>query len=140
MTKIVPALRYRDAPKAIDWLCQAFGFEQHIVVSGKPGTVEHAELSLGDQMIMLGSVRESEFDKYMALPLDIGGRSTVTLYVVVNDPDSHHARALSAGAKIIREPVDQNYGGRDYSCLDIEGHVWSFGTYDPWNPPNRGAR
>jgi uncharacterized glyoxalase superfamily protein PhnB len=132
MTKIIPALRYRDAPKAIEWLCHAFSFEKHLVVPGKQGKVEHAQLTLADQMIMLGSVKEGEFDKYIALPGDIGGRSTATLYVVVDDPDAHHARALRAGAKIIREPTDQDYGGRDYSCLDIEGHVWSFGTYDPW--------
>jgi uncharacterized glyoxalase superfamily protein PhnB len=131
MPRIIPALRYRDAPKAIEWLCQAFGFEKHLVVPGKDGSVAHAELTLGKDMIMLGSVKDTEFDKLVALPSDIGGRCTATLYVVVDDPDAHHARAQSAGARVVRELTDQDYGGRDYSCLDVEGHVWSFGTYDP---------
>jgi uncharacterized glyoxalase superfamily protein PhnB len=59
---VIPCLRYRNAPAAIEWLCQAFGFEKHLVVPGEGETIAHAELSFGNGMIMLGSVKESEFD------------------------------------------------------------------------------
>ena len=55
----------------------------------------------------------------------------MSVYVVVDDADAHFARAKAAGAQIVREPVTQDYGGRDYTCKDPEGHVWTFGTYDP---------
>lgn len=55
-------------------------------------------------------------------------------HVVVADPDAHHQRAKAAGAQIIKELEDQDYGSRDYSARDLEGNLWSFGTYDPSNP------
>lgn len=57
--------------------------------------------------------------------------STVSVYVVVDDPDSHHAAAVGAGARIVRELQDTDYGSREYSARDPEGNLWSFGTYDP---------
>ena len=57
---------------------------------------------------------------------------TQSAYVLVDDCDRHHARAVSAGADVVKPPEDQDYGGRLYICRDLEGHVWSFGTYDPW--------
>ena len=64
-------------------------------------------------------------------PRDAGG-VTMGVYVIVEDADAHFARAKAAGAEIAREPVTQDYGGRDYTCKDPEGNVWTFGTYDPW--------
>jgi uncharacterized glyoxalase superfamily protein PhnB len=58
--------------------------------------------------------------------------STVSLYVAIADPDDHYSRARAAGAKIVRELVDQPYGSREYSARDLEGNLWSFGTYDPY--------
>ena len=129
---IIPAMRYRDANAAIDWLCKAFGFERHLVVPGENGTVAHAQLTFGNGMIMLGSAREDEFGQWVKPPRETGGIGTQSAYVFVEDADAHYARAKAAGAEIVMEVEDQDYGGRLYACLDPEGHLWSFGTYDPW--------
>ena len=130
--RIVPALRYRDAAAAIDWLCRAFGFERHFVVPGEGSTIEHAQLVCGDAMIMLGSHREDEFGRLIRLPEQIGGRVTQAIYMIVEDPDTHQARAEAAGAEIVKPCADQDYGGRLYTARDCEGHIWSFGSYYPW--------
>jgi uncharacterized glyoxalase superfamily protein PhnB len=85
-------------------------------------------------MIMLGSVlkNETEFDRLIKQPDEIGGAETQSAYVVVNDADAVYARAKAAGAKITVEIKDEDYGGRDFSCYDLEDHLWSFGTYDLW--------
>ena len=131
-TSVIPTMRYRDAPAAIEWLCRAFGFTRHLVIPGPDGTVAHAQLSFGAGMIMLGSCGKGEFDRLMALPGEAGGRCTQTVYAVVADVDAHHAQAAAAGAAIVSAPRDEDYGGRLYVCRDPEGHVWSFGSYDPW--------
>ena len=127
---VIPALQYRDAKAAIDFLCKAFGFEKNAVYEEPDGSIAHAQLILGNGMIMLGSVKDSEYSKLLVRPTDAGG-VTMSVYVVVDDADAHFARAKAAGATIVREPVTQDYGGRDYTCKDPEGHVWTFGTYDP---------
>ena len=130
---VLPCLRYRDARAAIAWLCEVFGFERHLVVDGEDGTVVHAELSFGNGMIMLGSVRpDTGYGALLAQPDDIGGRQTQTIYLTVNDADAVHERALRAGAQIVIALVDEDYGGRGFTCRDLEGQVWSIGTYDPW--------
>jgi uncharacterized glyoxalase superfamily protein PhnB len=128
----VPCLRYRDAPAAIEWLCRAFGFEKHLVVPGPNGTVAHAQLSFGNGMIMLGSVVDSEFGQLMKQPDEIGGAETQTPYVIVSDADAVYSSAKAAGAKIVIDIKDEDYGGRGFSCRDPEGHLWNIGTYDPW--------
>jgi uncharacterized glyoxalase superfamily protein PhnB len=131
---VIPALRYQDAPKAIDWLCRAFGFERSLVVPGEEeGTIAHAQLTFGHGMIMLGSAGKhgGTYDALVSTPAE-AGTSTLGLYVVVDDADAHCERARAAGAEIVMEPSDKDYGGRDYTCRDLEGHVWSFGTFDPW--------
>lgn len=131
---VIPVLRYRDAPAAIEWLCQTFGFEKHLVVPNDDGSVAHAQLSFGNGMIMLGSVSktETEFGRLMKQPDETGGAATQTAYVVVTDADAVYARARAGGARIAMEIRDEDYGGRGFSCHDPEGHLWSFGTYDPW--------
>jgi uncharacterized glyoxalase superfamily protein PhnB len=135
-SSIIPCLRYRDAPAAIEWLCTAFGFERHLVVPGEDNTIAHAQLALADSMIMLGSApHEGEYGKLVGQPEEFGGLNTQTIYVVVADADAHHARASAAGAQVIIPLTNQDYGGRDYTVKDCEGHVWTFGTYDPWRVP-----
>ena len=131
---IIPVLRYRDAPAAIAWLCKAFSFEKHLVVSNEDGVIAHAQLSFGAGMIMLASVlkTETEFGRLMKQPDEIGGAQTQTTYVIVTDVDAAYANAKAGGAKIVIEIKDEDYGGRDFSCYDLEGHLWSFGSYDPW--------
>ena len=111
---IIPCLRYRDAPSAIAWLCR--GLEKHLVVPGAGGTIAHAELRFGNGMIMLGSVKESEFDRLMKQPDQIGGAETQTPYVIVADADALYARAKAAGAEIVLEIKDEDYGGRGISA------------------------
>jgi uncharacterized glyoxalase superfamily protein PhnB len=130
--RIIPCLRYRKASEAIDWLCNAFGFEKHLVVPGENDTVAHAQLTFGNSMVMLSSAQDSEFGRLMKQPDEIGGGETQTSYVIVQDADAHYAKAKSAGAQIVMDIKDQDYGGRGYSCRDLEGHLWSFGGYDPW--------
>ncbi len=128
---IIPCMYYRDAPAAIRWLCKAFGFEEHLVVPGEDQTIAHAQLRYGNGMIMLGSTGDGEFQALMRQPEEAGG-STQAAYMIVADVDRHYARAKAEGAEIVVEIADQHYGGRVYTCRDPEGHVWSFGSYDPW--------
>lgn len=131
---IIPCLRYRNAPAAIDWLCTAFGFEKHAVHANPDGSIAHAQLSFGNGMIMLGSVSVtgSEWGRLIRQPDEIGGAETQSAYLIVADADAVYARASAAGAQILLDIKDEDYGGRGFTCRDPEGHVWSFGTYDPW--------
>lgn len=129
---IIPALRYRDAPAAIEWLCRAFGFEKHAVHEDGRGGIAHAQLTFGRGMIMLSSARDDAWGRRIAMPGDIGDRETQAPCVIVTDADAHYAQAMAAGAAIMDPLADQDYGGRGYSCRDPEGHLWWFGTYDAW--------
>lgn len=131
---VIPALRYHDAPSAVEWLCRAFGFEKQLVVPGEPGIIEHAQLRFGNGMIMLGSAGKhgGGYDELVKTPRETGGFATQGIYVIVEDPDAHYERAVAAGAEIVLEIEDKDYGGRGYTCRDLEGNVWSFGDYDPW--------
>jgi uncharacterized glyoxalase superfamily protein PhnB len=129
---VIPCLRYRNAPAAIDWLCQTFGFEKHLVAPGENGTIAHAQLSFGNGMIMLGSVTDSPYSRFIKQPDEIGGADTQSAYVIVDDADVIYARAKAAGAQIVLDIKDEDYGGRGFSCRDLEGRLWNFGTYDPW--------
>ena len=133
---IIPCLWYRDAPAAIAFLCEGFGFECRAVHADDqdPSLIHHAELVREHHMIMLSSQRcDTEFTrKARALRPEDAGGNTQGIYIVLDEVDSHAARARAAGARIILEPADQDYGGRTYTALDPEGHVWSFGSYDPW--------
>ncbi|MCA8915207.1 MAG: VOC family protein [Planctomycetes bacterium] len=129
---IIPTLRYKDAKAAIDWLCSAFGFEKHMVVPGEGSVIHHAQLRFGNGMVMLGTARDDEFGRLQTTPDKTEGASTQSPYIIVDDVDVHHARAVKAGAKVVYGPKDEDYGGRGYSCLDPEGHLWNFGSYNPW--------
>lgn len=133
-TTVVPCLRYRDAPKAIAWLCAVFGFEKHLVVPNDDGTIAHAQLTFGNGMVMLGSVTEAdnEFGRLTRQPDEVGGMETQSPYLIVADADEVYRQAKAAGAKIEIEIKDEDYGGRGFSCRDPEGHLWNVGTYDPW--------
>jgi uncharacterized glyoxalase superfamily protein PhnB len=130
---VIPALRYRDAPAAIEWLCNVFGFEKHLVVPGQEeGTIMHSQLKLGKGMIMVGSVLDTEFGRLMKQPDEIGGAETQCSYLVVDDADNVYRKAKTAGAEIVRDIRDEEHGGRSFTCRDLEGHIWSIGTFDPW--------
>jgi uncharacterized glyoxalase superfamily protein PhnB len=131
---LIPSLCYQDAPAAITWLEKAFGFNAHLVVPGEEGKIMHSQLKSpdGQSMLMLFSVGDDESTRDHRPPQILGG-SNQSLYLVVEDVDGHHARAVAAGAEVIMPPSPQDYGGSCYTCRDPEGHVRSFGSYDPWN-------
>ena len=128
---IIPGMHYRNAPAAIDWLCRVFGFERHAVHPGPDNTIMHAELTLGGGMVMLGSARP---DNHMKHPDELGGFETRGVNLIVADADAVYAKAKQAGAEIILDIEDKPYGGRGFSCRDLEGRLWHIGTYDPWRP------
>ena len=130
---VIPCLRYRDAPAAIKWLCSTFGFEEQIIVPNPDGTIAHAQLRFGNGMIMLGSVVDSEYGRLIKQPDEIGGAETQSAYVIVSDADAVYRRAKAAGARIVLDIKDEDYGGRGFTCRDLEGRLWTFGTYDPWS-------
>lgn len=121
MSDIYPSLSYRDAPAAIEWLQRAFAFESGVAYEGENGLIEHAEMRHGGGMVMLASEREGEEGRHV-------GQGWA--YVVVDDLDAHLERARAAGAEIVRERIDEDYGSF-YGALDPEGNEWSFGTYRP---------
>jgi len=125
--RIYATFRYRNAAGMIDWLCEAFGFTVHVRY-GDGDNIQHAELALGSSMIMLGHTREDAYGRMVGLPGNGGGKS---IYIAVDDTDAAYARAKAAGATILEEPVDRDYGSRDFICADPEGNIWSFGTYWP---------
>jgi uncharacterized glyoxalase superfamily protein PhnB len=126
---IFPAFRYRDADAAIAWLKDVFGFEEKAIHRGQDGIVHHAELQLGAGIIMLGQNRA---DGWWGSAEPDPQSSAMGVYVVIEDVDALYARAKEKGAELIRDLVDQDYGSREFSALDLEGNRWSFGTYDPY--------
>lgn len=127
---LYPTLRYNDAPGAIAFLEEAFGFRRRQVIENPDGTIAHAELEFGPSILMLGSERDDPLRGPQA------GRGW--LYVAVDDADTACERARAGGADIVHEPYDTDYGSRDFTARDLEGNVWSFGTYRP-APQDTGA-
>ena len=119
------SLSFRDAEVMMTWL-KAVGFTEHAVHRdpGDPSLVVHAEmLGPGGGGIMFGSHRgDNDLHKQPG---------AAAAYLVVDDPDAAHAAALAAGGSSLREPRDEEYGGRGASVADPEGNTWSFGTYQP---------
>lgn len=127
-------LRYRDARKAIQWLSDVFGLERGNIHPVEGVTVDHAEMFIGSGGVMFGSMKDSDY------PLQPGESSkSVGIYVAVDDADAHYERARAAGAEITLPIYDTEYGSREYTARDLEGHLWSFGTYRP-APPAQDAK
>ena len=121
---ISPLLFYRDARAALDFLQLAFGFETRMVVDDGQGGVIHSESVFLGHVVMVCGPPPGTY----ASPLDLGGRRTGSVHVQVPDGlDALFEQARAAGATIEREPADQPYGDRVFTCLDPEGHSWSFG-------------
>jgi len=131
--RISSAIYYEDAAKAIDWLCEAFGFEVRLKVEGEGGRIEHSELEYGDGLVMVGQTgRADRPDRaFCRSPREADGANTQSLCIMVDDVDAHCARARSAGARITLEPEVHDYGeeywaDRVYEACDPEGHHWFF--------------
>ncbi len=121
-------LRYQDARKAMTWLADAFGLQLGNSSPESGDTVDHAEMFYGNGGIMFGSMQDNEY------PLATASGSAsqaVGIYMIVEDIDAHHARAKAAGAELVMDLRDTEYGSREYTARDFEGHLWSFGTYQP---------
>ena len=121
MTQIVtPYLLYEDVGAAIAWLEEAFGFREELRYPEPDGRISHAEVRLGDGVVMLGGPSGDYRN-----PLHCGC-VTQMVVVSVDDADARYERARAAGAKILAAPADQPYGDRAYRAEDLEGHRWSF--------------
>jgi uncharacterized glyoxalase superfamily protein PhnB len=122
--RVGPVLVYDDAHAAIEYLTKTFGFEERAVHENPDGSVAHAELEyLGSYIGLSHRGKAADGEPSM---FDLG---PCCVYVVVDDPDAHHDAAVAAGADVIMELEDQDYGSRDYAVRDPEGFVWAFGTY-----------
>lgn len=122
-----PIIAYDDAPAAIDWLQRVFAFQPLMVMTGENGEIQHAELRLGDGVIM-PTTRHRTPDPKNPWTQPLG---TQGLYVALDNVDAHYEHAVNAGAEIVRRLADTDYGSREYSARDLEGNLWSFGTYRP---------
>jgi PhnB protein len=122
MGRIAPYLLYEDGAAAIDFLTNAFGFEEVMRMEDDKGDVNHAELRLGEDTVMLGDPGDDYRNPRNA------DHSTALVHVYIDDVDGHFERAKAAGAEIVMEPTDQEYGDRRYDAKDPEGHFWSFAT------------
>jgi uncharacterized glyoxalase superfamily protein PhnB len=122
MQRIAPMLVYADAPAAIEFLGKAFGFDTRFRMDMPDGSVGHAELGFGDDVVMIASEWESGG---VVSPLRLPALHA-QIHVRVDDVDAHFARARAAGATIAAEPADQEYGARSYRAIDPEGQRWIF--------------
>jgi len=130
--RISSSLYYQQASPAIDWLCEAFGFEVQLKVEGDGGRIEHSELVLADGLVMVSEeVRDADKDSHRKSPASIGGANTQSLMVYVDDVNALCERARKAGARILTEPKDSDYGAdywtdRGCAIVDLGGHRWWF--------------
>ena len=124
---LYPSLTYDDAPAAIEWLCRVLGFTKRLVVPGPNGTIMHSELSLGSGVIMVSSPKPEQGRVSLR---GLAG-APLAISVQVDDPDPRFAKAVRAGATVLRELRDEEYGSRGFMVKDLEGHQWYFGTYVP---------
>ncbi len=121
--RITPYLWYEDVDAALEWLVRAFGFTERVRMPGPDGRALHAEVGMGDAVVMMGTPGPDYQN-----PRHRGG-ATQLVYVYVDDVDRHHLVAKDEGARILTEPADQRYGDRTYSVEDREGHLWSFARH-----------
>jgi len=140
--RIVPYLMYADAPAAIDYLCETFGFTERFRMEMDGGGIGHGEVQLADNVVMMATAMN---EMGMASPQDLPFIHSMVM-VYVDDVDAHHAHAVEAGAKITRELETKFYGDRTYMAVDPEGHNWASGPTSrtslprTWSPPTATAR
>lgn len=123
-------MRFFDAEQALRWLTDAFGFEESASYRNDDGVIMHAEMRFRGALVFFGQERDSDY------PVKPPGEhrpptGSVYVHVPANEIEAHYERAKGAGARVFRELQDTEYGSREYSAYDCEGHPWSFGTYQP---------
>ena len=132
LSTTIPIIRYQNASAAIQWLGDVFGFKIHLEVKGEGDRIEHARLVLGSSMIMVASLgREGVFEQKFHTPQSVNG-VTQSLLLYIADPDALYTQAQANNAIIIDPISDSPFGGRMFSCEDLEGHSWVFTNHDPW--------
>ncbi|MFV3131875.1 VOC family protein [Niveispirillum sp. KHB5.9] len=128
--QVTPCLRYKDAKAAISWLSRVVGFTEQLVVPGEGDQIVHAQLVLGNGMIMLSSDREDQYG--FRAPGPDGSGAALNCFIITA-LDALYARVTAAGEKVLEGGIiDTPYGSRAFTIRDPEGHLWHFGTYDPW--------
>jgi PhnB protein len=120
---ITPYLLYEDVTSALGWLASAFGLRERLRFTEEDGRVSHAEMELGDGVVMIGQPGGEYRNPKRA------GHVSVMVHVYVDDLAAHFERARAAGARITAEPADQPYGDRRYGAEDPEGHEWTFAQH-----------
>ncbi|OKK17506.1 glyoxalase [Streptomyces sp. CB00455] len=124
-TAVVPHIMVADADAAIAFYAKAFGaVEEFRLDRPEGGGVLHAEIRIGEAVLMLGDTSDGPF----TAPTELGGTS-VALHVFVPDVDALARRAVAAGAELLQEPADQFHGDRTTILRDPSGHVWVFLTH-----------
>lgn len=133
-SRIIPTMKYKNAAAAVDWLSLAFGFNKKAVFPDGNGGIAHAQLTYGSGMIMISSESDTPYGRLMAVPKDLDNMNTQSANIILDDSlmKSHYENAIRAGAKVALPLEAQSYGGHAYSVFDPEGHLWNFGSYDPW--------
>lgn len=124
-TTIYTSLLCKDADAAIEWLETVLGANRRELHRADDGHIVHAEVELGDSIIMLGTAGAGR-EPFASLPA--GNR---LIYAAVDDAEALHDRAVAAGAEVAMPLTDTDYGSRDFTLRDGEGNLWSFGTYRP---------
>jgi uncharacterized glyoxalase superfamily protein PhnB len=130
--RVSSAVVYQDAAAAIDWLCDAFGFQIRLKIEGENGRIEHSELTYGEGLIMISQETTQSprpWQNTMRSPKSLGGATTQSIMIFVDDADAHCAHARARGAVIVEEPKTYDYGAdhwtdRSYGARDPEGHLW----------------
>jgi len=133
-SSVIPTMKYKNATAAVNWLSLAFGFKKKVVYPDGNGGIAHAQLTFGNGMIMVSSESDTPYGRLMAVPKDIDNVNTQSANIILDDDlvESHYKNAIRAGAKVALPLKKQDYGGQSYSVFDPEGHLWNFGSYDPW--------
>jgi uncharacterized glyoxalase superfamily protein PhnB len=131
--RISSAVWYEKPAEAIDWLCNAFGFDVRLKVEGDDGSIVHSELVFGEGVIMVGGAKKHARPEETCRksPRAVDGANTQNMMVYVDDVEAHCKRAREAGARIISEPTTTDYGeeywsDRGYEVEDLDGHRWWF--------------
>lgn len=128
---LIPATRYRDPEAALAFIRDVLGLAELAVFRDEDGRIVHAEMELGRGVMMFGPDQDNDFQQVMVHPDEVGGRETTTIYAVVPDPAPCFDRCTAAGARIIQPLEAQPQGGSSFSVSDPEGHIWTFGDYEP---------
>jgi uncharacterized glyoxalase superfamily protein PhnB len=121
----------------VDWLSEAYGLEKRRLATSESGGFQRAQLACGDSIILVVGAEDPKLERLVVHPDQIGGVETQACYLVVSDIDAHFARAVAKGAEIVSGIEGKDRGDRYYVARDPEGHIWMFGTYDPYESRHR---